>query len=58
MKMRKIIRLSEVTGSSKNEIGILYGLTSSTFFTIFSSAVCVTEMDMELRELGFGNHAL
>jgi hypothetical protein len=59
MKMLEIIHLSEIIGSSKNEIGVLFGLTSSALFTIFWSAVvCVIEMNMELMEFGFGIHAL
>jgi hypothetical protein len=59
MKMFEIIHLSEVTGSSKNEIGIPYGLTSSTLFTIvWSAVVCMIEMNMELRELGLVIHTL
>jgi hypothetical protein len=58
MKMLEILHLSEVTGSSKNEVGILYGLTVSTLFTISWPVVCVTEMGMELRDLGSGIHPI
>jgi hypothetical protein len=48
--MLEIIYLLEVIGSSKNEIGISYGLPFSTLFTIFGHLLFVSEMFTELRE--------